>query len=198
MDAATEPLATKSAVGRLKQKINSVKTTIENMWRKSGSDIYLLGGNVGIGTNNPKTSLQIGNATHLFEIGDDTFITYNSYFNGANWIYTTDNSISLTVLGNDGSYNYLTAPPGSAGASATLTGRFHISKTGSIGIGTSAPVASGICEISSTTRGFLPPRMTHAQKQAIASPAEGLMVYDTTLGKLSVWTDPTWEGVSSA
>jgi hypothetical protein len=48
-----------------------------------------------------------------------------------------------------------------------------------VGIGTNSPGASAQLEISSTTKGFLPPRMTSAQRTAISSPASGLMVYQT-------------------
>ncbi|MDC1285684.1 hypothetical protein N8Z33_03245 [Flavobacteriaceae bacterium] len=48
-----------------------------------------------------------------------------------------------------------------------------------VGIGTNSPEASSILELSSTTQGFLPPRMTNAQMAAIATPTLGLMVYCT-------------------
>ena len=64
-----------------------------------------------------------------------------------------------------------------------------------LAIGTSSnAVASAQVEIVSTTKGFLPPRMTNAQRTAIASPAVGLIVYctDATEGlwiyKSSGWT----------
>jgi len=47
------------------------------------------------------------------------------------------------------------------------------------GIGTTTPNASAKLDVFSTTKGFLPPRMTNAQRTAISSPAEGLMVYQT-------------------
>ena len=48
-----------------------------------------------------------------------------------------------------------------------------------VGVGTTTPDASAQLDISSTTLGFLPPRMTQAQRVAIVSPAAGLLVYQT-------------------
>jgi hypothetical protein len=56
--------------------------------------------------------------------------------------------------------------------------------------------ASAFLEVKSTTKGFLPPRMTTAQKNAIVTPAAGLVVYDTNLAKLCVYTT-AWETVTS-
>jgi hypothetical protein len=51
-----------------------------------------------------------------------------------------------------------------------------------VGIGTTSPNTSAKLEISSTTQGFLPPRMTVSQRAAIANPAQGLMIYCTDCG----------------
>ena len=56
---------------------------------------------------------------------------------------------------------------------------------------------SAILELKATTKGFLPPRMTTTQKNAIATPAAGLVVYDTTLGKLCVRGAAAWETITS-
>ena len=53
-------------------------------------------------------------------------------------------------------------------------------------------VASAKLFVNSTTKGFLPPRMTTTQKNAIATPATGLMVYDTTLNLISVYNGTIW------
>jgi hypothetical protein len=50
-----------------------------------------------------------------------------------------------------------------------------------IGIGTITPNASSVLDITSTTQGLLTPRMTTTQKNAIVTPSDGLIVYDTTL-----------------
>jgi hypothetical protein len=64
-----------------------------------------------------------------------------------------------------------------------------------LGIGASGGItinASAQAQIDSTTRGFLPPRMTTTQKNAIASPAAGLVVYDSTTNKLCCYNGSTW------
>ena len=45
---------------------------------------------------------------------------------------------------------------------------------------------------NSTTGGFLPPRMTDAERDAIATPAAGLMIYDTTNNQMNYWNGSTW------
>lgn len=67
-----------------------------------------------------------------------------------------------------------------------------------VGIGTTSPAASSMLDISSTNSGLLTPRMTTAQKNAIVSPANGLMVYDTDLKGFSYYDLPatSWVNVS--
>ena len=48
-----------------------------------------------------------------------------------------------------------------------------------VGIGTTTPAASSVLELSSTSRGLLTPRMTEAQRNAITTPATGLLIYQT-------------------
>jgi hypothetical protein len=57
---------------------------------------------------------------------------------------------------------------------------------------------SAVLKLDSTSRGFLPTRMTTSQKNSISSPTEGLIVYDNTLHKLCVFTGGLWETVSSS
>jgi hypothetical protein len=52
--------------------------------------------------------------------------------------------------------------------------------------------ASAQLQVDSTTKGFLPPRMTTTQKNAISSPASGLMVYDTDTNKLCCYNGTSW------
>jgi trimeric autotransporter adhesin len=91
-----------------------------------------------------------------------------------------------------------------AGISATESNRTWIGNAtttttwlgGSLLLGTTTDAASSILTVESTTKGFLPPRMTTTQKNAIASPAAGLVVFDVTLGKLCVFST-TWQTITS-
>ena len=63
-----------------------------------------------------------------------------------------------------------------------------------VGIGT-APNASAKLDVSSTTQGMLVPRMTTVQRNAIATPATGLMVYDITLNGFQFYNGTVWTAV---
>jgi hypothetical protein len=65
-----------------------------------------------------------------------------------------------------------------------------------LGVGTSTPEA--ILALSSTSSGFLMPRMTTAQRLAIASPAMGLQVYDTSLNKIHYFNGSAWVAMVGA
>lgn len=52
--------------------------------------------------------------------------------------------------------------------------------------------ASAVLDVQSTTQGVLPPRMTNAEMIAIASPATGLTVYNTTYSSLATYNGAVW------
>jgi len=82
-------------------------------------------------------------------------------------------------------------------AFADLSSRSISANFGLIGVTSiSSLLPSARLQVDSTDRGFLPPRMTTVQKNAISSPANGLVVFDTTLNKLCVFTT-VWETVTS-
>lgn len=68
-----------------------------------------------------------------------------------------------------------------------------------IGIGTITPNASSVLDITSTTQGMLTPRMTTAQRTAIATPADGLFVYDTDLKAFYFYSagSSSWVAINS-
>ena len=134
---------------------------------------------LGIGTNAPAYNLDIlSGATPIFRIkrGTTTELRF-SCFSGGGYIGTYNNSPLIFTTNS--------------------TDRATIFANGNFAIGTTTDIASSKLTIESTTQGFLPPRMTTTQKNAIVTPAAGLVVYDTTLGKLCVRTAAAWETITS-
>lgn len=75
--------------------------------------------------------------------------------------------------------------------------RLRIASTGIVGIGTTAPAATALLDVASTTKGFLPPRMTTTQRDAISSPAAGLVIYNTTTNQLNLFNG-AWKTLSAS
>jgi len=61
-----------------------------------------------------------------------------------------------------------------------------------IGIGTTTPHSSAALDISSSIKGLLIPRMTSSQRTAIASPAKGLLVFDTDQNSIFAFDGTVW------
>ena len=61
-----------------------------------------------------------------------------------------------------------------------------------VGIGTTTPNASAELDITSTTKGLLPPRLTTTQRNAITNPATGLTIYNTTLNCMEYFNGTGW------
>jgi len=132
----------------------------------------------GSGSTSATTSLLVQNSagTELFRVYDNTgivgagarfgdVIVGNYVFNGTNIREISVNANALVMQATQG--------------------------TGVV-MGTTTLDASAFLQVNSTTRGFLPPRMTTTQKNAIASPAAGLVVYDSTTNKLCCYNGSTW------
>jgi len=143
----------------------------------SGADAFTVQDNTGV---------QIFNVNDLgqIQIGKTTAI---------NWTFSSNSLISTQyafIISNNGSI--LTTGAASGGVFGNNNG----GKISDNGIAT-AQVASAVLEVNSTTKGFLPPRMTGAQAEAISSPAEGLMVYATAGTGVTI-TSKGWWGYDGA
>jgi hypothetical protein len=73
-----------------------------------------------------------------------------------------------------------------------LTFITNITVYAQVGIGTTSPNGSAQLDVNSTTKGFLPPRMTTTQRDAITTPADGLIIYNTTNNRLEMRSASAW------
>jgi len=119
------------------------------------------------------------------------------FFDGANWqafAQGGDNLGDHTAIQKlDLASNKLVGNGGTEGISIT--------STGSIGVGATTPVSSALLDVTSTTQGFLPPRMTEAQMNNIVNPVDGLIIFckDCSPKELMVYNNPGgWESVAGA
>jgi hypothetical protein len=169
-------------------------------------------GNVGIGTSAPAVSgIEISRATGVAPTAPAE-LRISTSTNGADW--STTNAWGRISFYNadtndEGPKNHWdisTIAEFASGSNSVLsfanypsnvrTEAMRINSAGRVGIGTSSPDASAILDVQSTTKGVRMPNMTTTEKNAISSPAAGLMVYDTTLAKLCVYTT-AWETITS-
>ena len=162
-------------------------------------------GNVGIGTSSPAFKLDVvnninGSAGGCIRNANAGASAYTSILLGND--VTTNQGLILNSTTNTGyagassmSLWQLEANP--IGIVTNNLLRMIVDGSGNVGIGTSSPNASAILDAQSTTKGVRFPNMTTTQKTAISSPAAGLVVFDTTLAKLCLYTGASWQTITS-
>ena len=160
----------------------------------NGVNLATTSGNVGIGTTTPSQKLDVDGNIKAFSVsGGGAYYSSTTATDAAarNWVMR-GNSVVYGDFDIRQS-NALNGDPIAAGNS-----RFYINPNGNVGIGTTSPNASSILNITSTTKGVLFPRMTTAEISAIASPADGLTVYNTTLKAICFYDSSAavWKKVS--
>jgi hypothetical protein len=161
--------------------------------------------NVGIGTTTPNASAQLDISSNskgmliprmtdaeknaivgpaqglmVFNITTNSF----QYFNGVSWSNMAHSGIINGAPSKIAKFN---SPWGLTPGMMTDNG------TG-VGINTTSAVAnaSSVLDLTSTNKGLLIPRMTTIQKNAIAAPAKGLMVFDSTANNFSFYDGTAW------
>jgi hypothetical protein len=98
-------------------------------------------------------------------------------------------------LNPNGDISFRTEAIKTTGSTSSVTTRMLIDSSGNVGIGTTSPDTNAILQLNSTTQGFLPPRMTTVQRDAITTPPEGLVIYNTTDHVLNFHNGTTWGAV---
>jgi hypothetical protein len=170
-------------------------------------NVFIKGSNTSPGANaltvqnnSGSIAFYVTNALTTFINGDLGLGNTVIYWSGASQLRNISNGVLrfTNSAGNDftrlqfggGTTSYPALQrSGSAICVTDATGTF----VSNLLVGTTTDVASSKLTIDSTTQGFLPPRMTNAQRTAISSPAVGLIVYCTDMVEgLYVYKSAGW------
>jgi len=177
------------------------------LYNNSIKAIFFNNGNLAIGTTTDSGyKLDVNGTTRVqnnFTIGNNASgvrrdLNFNVSFPGTGTRGGVVWSSGASILnrrkysgGNDNTISFLIA--NNSVELLTIQEHNGTINTYNIGINNSNPDASAKLDVVSTTQGFLPPRMTTTQKNAISSPAEGLQVYDTDLRRPCFYDGSTWK-----
>jgi hypothetical protein len=102
-------------------------------------------------------------------------------------------SVLTNPITGTGTINYLSKFTGTSAIGNSLL----FDNGSALGLNTASINASALFQMDSTTRGFLPPRMTAAQRGAISAPSQGLIVYqvDGVIG-LYIYSNSVWRSLT--
>lgn len=179
-------------------------------------------GDVGIGTSAPTARLQVVGASPLrIGTATDNFLFTGINTNVWGWL-SSNNAYSIVMNSATGDVGIGTTAPerrlhvvsnqplrmGTASdwfqftqtntntwgwlSSSSVYALTMNGATGAIAVNTVTLDAAAQLQVDSTTRGFLPPRMTTTQRDAITTPPDGLVLYNTTTNKLQVRAAGAW------
>jgi uncharacterized protein YaiE (UPF0345 family) len=169
-----------STAGAERMRITSGGNLLVGTTTDSGQKLQVAGTTISTATNIPFQSVVTSSEMYnSFFVNTSTLIGYIGNGDG--------------IITNGGTNNFgIRAEADLIFAAGGNNRRMTITSGGNLLIGTTTDIASSKVTISSTTQGFLPPRMTTTQKNAIGTPAAGLIVYDTDTNKLCCYNGSTW------
>ncbi|HNS17016.1 MAG TPA: tail fiber domain-containing protein [Bacteroidales bacterium] len=156
-------------------------------------------GNVGIGNNAPGSLLYVAKSMGeptitIRNLGSGGGATYSMVddLSGADWKFKATMYGGFKIRDHPNALDVLVMEPNSA---ANL---LYVSSSDNVGMGTSTPNPSARLDVSSTNKGFLPPRLTTAERNSIVSPAAGLMIYNLTDLSLEIFNGTSWVSAASS
>lgn len=153
-----------------------------------------LSGNVSLAKN----LAVVGNiSTSTLNVASTLAVAGTSAFTGA---INTIGGVSgnLVVSGNTTLSGNVSLAKNLSVIANTSTATLNVNTSAKIASGGGTADASSILELQSTTKGFLPPRMTATQRDAISSPTNGLVVFNTDTQTLNQYASSAWAAIAGS
>jgi hypothetical protein len=171
----------------------------------SGNQNTALGVSADVSAGNLTNATAIGynakvTASNTIQLGNTAVTSVNTsgtLTTGAITIPNTD-GVAGQVLGTNGSGIVSWINPSTSGLVDITTDQIisgSKSLNNNLRVGTTTPTPSAVLEVSSTTQGFLPPRMTQTERNSVSSPVAGLIVWCKNCGEngeLQVFNGTKW------
>lgn len=142
-------------------------------------------GRLGIGIETPVADIHLRRYDNAIIRSEATLVDSDALFQAINdaqpWSWGVTGASDNWILAN---------------AFDLATGiRMAMTPGGSLGLGTATPNASALLDLASTTKAFMPPRMTTTQRDAVASPTAGMMIYNISTNALEFHNGTSWGAV---
>lgn len=131
---------------------------------------------ISMGGNSAPSNINVDIRQGSLYAVSDFFLRWNSQVGGATNIFSGGSADTSISRPSAGLIAIGTGAANSTAGSISLTG---ITAVGSAVIGGTSINANSVLDVQSTTKAFMPPRMTKTQRDAIASPAASMVVYQT-------------------
>jgi len=202
ISSATNKMVIKSATGNILIQTGGTFTDSGEKLQVSGT-AKITGKILANGSTSSVSGLEVGSINFQYFAVNNAFIAENTFYNGTAWQRVNTGLASVCYFAGGG-FQVSTLPSGSAGTTQTsLNQRFFVTNEGKVSIsdtitggGNITQIATAVLQVDSTTKGFLPPRMTTTQINAIATPAEGLQVYNTTINHMCFYQSGAWQKIN--
>jgi len=176
----TNPIQITSISPQLTLRYDALKSASFAATSAGYLNVVATGGRVMIGSGTPNNALEIADGIFGINrnVGSGNLSMFRFYRSGSEKMRIgIDSDDGFTVMSSGG------------------VPRVSVTNAGSLGVGIQVPHASAILQASSTSQGFLPPIMTTAQRDAIASPLAGLVVYNSTTSLLNFYNGGSWGAI---
>jgi len=176
--------------------------------------------NIGTGTGSSTVNLATASGTNLVNIGGSLGASATSIYSGSAGLVLDPGSLGDILIGNASGVGTINLGSSSSsqiinlgtgtGAStvniatgSTVANSITLGGTKSlVSVGEAPLESSAAFSVNSTKKGVLPPRMTTTERNAIVSPAEGLIVYNKSTKLLEINTGtpavPIWSAATSS